>query len=32
MIWSLFWLFLIPIKIWIAWHVLALVYQTWLGL
>mgnify|MGYP004454120603 CR=1 FL=1 len=32
MIYSLFWLLVIPIKIWIAWHVLVLVYRIWLGL
>ena len=32
MIYSLFWLFLIPIKIWILWHILVYVYGMWLGL
>ena len=32
MIYSLFWLLIIPIKIWIAWHILVLVYGMWFGL
>ena len=32
MIWSLFWFMLIPVKIWIAWHVLVLIYRAWLGI
>jgi len=32
MIWGLFWLFMIPIKIWIAWQILVLVYRMWLGI
>jgi hypothetical protein len=32
MIWTLFWLLVIPIKIWIAFHVLLWVYSVWLGM
>ena len=32
MVWGLFWLLVIPIKIWIAFHVLVWVYRAWLGL
>jgi len=32
MIWSLFWLLIIPIKVWIAFHILFWVYKAWLGM
>ena len=32
MIWAVFWFFLIPIKIWIAFTVLMWIYRTWLGI
>ena len=32
MIWSLFWLLVIPIKVWIAFQILIWVYTTWLGM
>jgi hypothetical protein len=31
MVWGLFWLLVIPIKIWIAFQVLVWVYRIWFG-
>ena len=31
MVWGLFWLLVIPIKIWIAFQILLWVYKMWLG-
>ena len=32
MVWGLFWLLVIPIKIWIAFQVLLWVYRIWFGI
>ena len=31
-VWSLFWLLIVPIKVWIAFHILIWVYKLFFGI